>query len=417
MTTVKNEPKFVRKKAMQLNFSLKINNPFKRSISESVPAADSGVSYNSMSSFTGNLGSTISTATAMKFTAVFAAMRLRAESVASLPKMVTEQTPKGRIDAKDHVVYKLLKYKPNGWMNVFSFWEYLNACLDGWGNSYCVITRSNNGNPAELIPIHPSLVFVTFSNGRKWFRVSGSKHFDGVYSDDDMLHFFSLSLDGISGINPISYNAAAIKSGIAATAFGNEFFDKGGNIKGVMETDKTLTGTDYKNMMEHLSSYGNYDTPILEGGLKYRAIGIDPQAAQMLETRTFALQDIARIFNIPPHLIADLSRSTFSNIEHQDIQFVKYSIRPAVKRFETELDRKLLFDDELGIIETKFNLDGLLRGDMKTRAEFYNRGIQSGWLSRNEVREMENRNKIDGLDELLYPANMNVVGKDNSVKK
>jgi len=409
--------KFVKKRAMQLNISLEFRNPFKRGerAVQEPQTPPTEVKFDSMTPFL-NSGSAIHPTAALKFTAVFAAMRLRAESVASLPKMVTEVTPKGRVDAKNHIVYKLLKYKPNGWMNVFNFWEYLNACLDGWGNSYCIIVRSNNGNPAELIPIHPSLVFVAFSSGRKWYRVSGSKYFDGVYSDDDMLHFFSMSLDGITGINPISYNAAAIKSGISATNFGNEFFDKGGNIKGVFETDKFLQSKDYKNIMDHLQTYGNHDTPILEGGLKYKAIGIAPEAAQMLETRTFALQDIARIFNIPPHLIADLSRSTFSNIEHQDIQFVKYSIRPAVKRFETELDKKLLFDDEMGVIETKFNLDGLLRGDMKTRAEFYNRGIQSGWLSRNEVREMENRNSIDGLDDLLYPANMNVVGKE-TVKK
>lgn len=401
---------------MQLSFKIDIKNPFKRSIAPTAPPA-ADIQYNSMSVFNSGLSPSISTDAAMRFTAVFAAIRLRAESVASLPKMVTEQTSKGRIDAKKHIVYKLLKYKPNGWMNVFSFWEYLNACLDGWGNSYCLITRSLNGDPAELIPIHPSCVSITFSNRKKWFRVYGSKFFDGVYTDDDVLHFFSLSKDGIVGINPITYNSSAIRSGIAATAFGNEFFDKGGNIKGVMETDKTLTGTDYKNMMEHLSSYGNYDTPILENGLKYKAIGIAPEAAQMLQTRTFALQDIARIFNIPPHLIADLSRSTFSNIEHQDIQFVKYSIRPAIKRFETELDRKLLFDDEMGVIETKFNLDGLLRGDMKTRAEFYSRAIMSGWLSRNEVREMENRNQVEGLDEYLYPSNLFEVGENNDVKK
>lgn len=402
---------------MNLSFSLKMNNPFKRSVETTVETKPTTepVRFDSMTPIHGSLYN-IPVNTAMKFTAVFAAIRLRAESVASLPKMVTERNVHGRIEAKNHVVYKLLKYKPNGWMNVFSFWEYMNACLDGWGNSYAIIIRSNNGNPAELVPVHPSLVSVTFSNRRKWFRVSGSKYFDGIYSDDDMLHFFSLSVDGIVGINPISYNSAAIKTGISATAFGNEFFEKGGNIKAVLENDKTVSAKDYQLFLEHFNSAANYDTPLLDDGWKYKPVGIAPEAAQMLQTRTFALQDIARIFNIPPHMIADLSRSTFSNIEHQDIQYVKYSIRPAVKRFETELDRKLLFDDEMGIIEVKFNLDGLLRGDMKTRAEFYNRGIQSGWLTRNEVREMENRNRAEGLDDFLYPVNMNIVGKEQEVK-
>lgn len=397
---------------MKFRFNLNIKNPFKRSVStDTTGTTNQPVHFDSMSFINGL--NEISTKEALKFTAVFAAIRLRSESIASLPKMVTEVTSNGREEAKQHEVYKLLKYKPNSWMNIFSFWEYLNACLDGWGNAYAIILRKTNGAPMELIPIHPSLVMVTFSNRRKWFRVSGSKFYDGVYNDDDMLHFFSLSLDGIKGINPISYNAAAIKTGISATAFGNEFFEKGGNIKGAFLTDKALTGEAYKAMVEHLSSYSNHETPILENGLKYQQIGIAPEAAQMLQTRTFSIQDVARIFNVPPHLLADLSRSTFSNIEHQDIQYVKYSIRPAVKRYEVELETKLFFDDEIGTFETKFNLDGMLRGDMKSRAEYYSKGIQNGWLTRNDVRQMENLNTNPELDKFLYPANMNVVGEGN----
>lgn len=399
---------------MEFGFTINIKNPFKRNIQN---AETSSGSFDSMTPLKINSAATIPLNSAMKFTAVFAAMRLRAETVASLPKMVTEMKESSRKEAKNHAIYKLLKYKPNGWMNVFSFWEYTNACLDGWGNAFVIIKRSNNGNPAELIPVHPSLVDITFRNRQKWFRIAGSKEFDGIYHNDDMLHFFSLSLDGIKGINPISYNSAAIKSGISATNFGNQFFDKGGHIKAVLENDKNIGSKDYELFMKNFETAQNYGTPLLDGGWKYKAIGIEPEAAQMLETRSFALQDIARIFNIPPHLIADLSRSTFSNIEHQDIQYVKYSIRPSVKRYETELDLKLLFDNELGIIETKFNLDGLLRGDMKTRAEFYNRGILSGWLNRNEVRAMENRNCVEGLSEFLYPVNMNITGEKRKNKE
>ena len=151
---------------------------------------------------------------------------------------------------------------------------------------------------------------------------------------------------------------------------------------------------------------------MLTGGAKWKTVTISPEAAQMLETRTFALQDICRIFMVPPHLMGDLSRSTFSNIEHQDIEFVKHYIRPTVKMFEHELDRKLFFDDERGKLEIKFNLDGLLRGDQTTRSEFYQKAVLSGWMSRNEVREMENLNPIDGLDDLLYPGNEVVMGKE-----
>ncbi|RHJ76230.1 phage portal protein [Parabacteroides sp. AM08-6] len=404
---------------MELNFNIKIGNPFKRSIVEDETqktnvVGDKNMTFDSMSFFNG-IGSEIPLSTAMKFTAVFAAMRLRAECVASLPKTLTERIEGGKIEALNHPVYKLIKYRPNSYMNVFSYWEYINSCLDGWGNAYVLIKRNSSAVPVELLPIHPSYVYVTLSNGKKWFRISGSKWYDGVYSDDDMLHFFSLSIDGIKGVNPISYNSAAIKSGISATSFGNEFFEKGGNIKAVLENDKAMGVADFKLFQEKFNGNANHETALLDGGWKYKPVGVAPEAAQMLQTRTFALQDIARIFNVPPHLLAELSRATFSNIEHQDIQFIKYSIRATLKRYEVELENKLLFDKELGRFEFKFNIDGFLRGDMKTRSAFYHNAILDGWLNRNEVREMENRNSVDGLDEYLYPSNQNITGKEENV--
>lgn len=400
---------------MELNFSVKLGNPFKRSISEENQKENvvdgQNLTFDSMS-FLKGMGVVIPLSTAMKFTAVFAAMRLRAECVASLPKILTERNETGKIEATNHPVYKLIKYRPNGYMNVFSFWEYTNSCLDGWGNAYVLIKRNSSAVPIELLPIHPSHVHVTLSKGKKWFRVAGSSLYDGVYSDDDMLHYFSLSIDGIKGCNPISYNSAAIQSGIAATSFGNEFFEKGGNIKAVLENDGKMSLPDFKLFQEKFNGNANYETALLDGGWKYKSVGIAPEAAQMLQTRTFALQDIARIFNVPLHLLAELSRATFSNIEHQDIQFIKYSIRPTLKRFEVELENKLLFDKELGRFEFKFNIDGFLRGDMKTRSAFYHNAILDGWLNRNEVREMENRNKVDGLDEYLYPSNQNIAGDE-----
>ncbi|MBC8603169.1 phage portal protein [Parabacteroides acidifaciens] len=406
---------------MELNFNLKLNNPFKRSVSEKETpgqnvSGSQSMNFDSMSLFNG-IGGEIPLDTAMKFTAVFAAMRLRAECVASLPKTLTERIESGKIEALNHPIYKLIKYRPNGYMNVFSFWEYTNSCLDGWGNAYVLIRRNSSAVPVELLPIHPKYVYVTLSNGKKWFRVSGSRWYDGLYSDDDMLHFFSLSIDGIRGINPISYNSPAIRSGIGATAFGNEFFDKGGNIKAVLENDRTMGVTDFKEFQEKFNGNSNHETALLDGGWKYKSIGMAPEAAQMIQTRTLAIQDIARIFNVPPHLLAELSRATFSNIEHQDIQFIKYSMRPTLKRYEVELENKLLFDNELGKIEMKFNIDGFLRGDMKTRAAFYHNAILDGWLNRNEVREIENRNQVEGLDEYLYPSNQNITGKEEENEK
>lgn len=359
----------------------------------------------------------LNTDLAMKYTAVYAAIRLRSETIASLPKTVFSITPSGRMDAYKHDVYKLIKYKPNGFMNVFSFWEYTNACLDGWGNAYVLIRRDKNATPVELIPVHPKYVTVVFRKLRKWYIVTGSQYFDGTYSDDDVLHFFSFSNDGITGVNPIVYNAAAISTGISAQNFANEYFATGGNMKGVIESDRIIGEKDIAAFAKKFAETKNFGTPILDGGSKYKQIGVDPSASQVIETRTLAIQDIARVFNVPPHMLSDLSRATFSNIEHQDIQYAKYSIRPTVKRYEQEMDRKLFFENEIGKLETKMNLDGLMRGDMATRSAFYHNAIQDGWLSRNEVRELENKNAASGLDDMLYPANLNIVGKEQKQGK
>lgn len=357
---------------------------------------------------------------AMRFTAVYAAIRLRSNTIASLPKSVYDLTGKGRSIATGHPVYRLLKYRPNGYQNVFTFWNYINTCLDGWGNSYVIIRRARNADPEMLIPVHPSNVQVVTENAKKYYKVFGTKYYDGLYSDEDMLHFFNYTIDGLKGIDPIRYNADAIATGVGSQEFGNEFFESRGNIKAVIETDQSWTKDKAKTFLENFETSKKYGNPVLTGGAKWKTVTISPEAAQMLETRTFALQDICRIFMVPPHLLGDLSRSTFSNIEHQDIEFVKHYVRPTVKMFEQELDRKLFFDDECGKLEIKFNLDGLLRGDLATRSEFYQKAILNGWMSRNEVREMENLNPIDGLDEMMYPGNELIVGKepvDNQSKK
>lgn len=349
---------------------------------------------------------------ALKFTAVFAAMRLRAENIASLPKVVRIKRAGRFEEATDHPVYRLLTSEPNRFQNVFSFWEFVNYNVDGWGNGFVIIKRGKLGVPEELIPVEARNVNIIVDKGSKYYRVTGTRWYDGMYDDFDMLHFFTLSKDGIKGLNPITYNADAIASGIEATKFGNEFFGKKGNLKAVMETDNYLSDDQFRNLKSRTS--GNFGTPILEGGLKYKQLTISPEAAQMLQTKTFSIQDIARIFNIPAHLIGDLSRATFSNIEHQDMQFVRYSLRPAVKRYETELERKLFFDDERGSLSVQFNLEGLLRGDTNARANYYGKAITNGWLSRNEVREIENLNPAPGLDDYMYPGNELLVGKENS---
>lgn len=349
----------------------------------------------------------------MHFTAVYAAIKLRSNTIASLPKLVYDIQPrKGRNLATRHAVYQLLHYRPNRYMNPFSFWNFVNTCVDGWGNSYVIIVR-RNGEPVELLPVHPSFVTIQIVSGKKLYLIAGTKYWDGTYTDEDVMHFYNYSIDGIQGVNPIVYNADSIRTGIGAQQYGNELYEGAGNINAVLETDQALSSDKVGTFLQNFSDSKSKGMPVLTHGVKWKTTNLSPEAAQMLETRTFALQDICRIFSVPPHLIGDLSRSTFSNIEHQDIEFAKHCIRPIVEMYEYEMDRKLFFGSERGDMEVRFNMDALLRGDMQARKDFYASAITNGWMSRNEVREMEDMNPKDGLDEMLYPGNEVVVGKEH----
>lgn len=371
----------------------------------------SGYTFNSMSA--NGLAFGMTTERAMRFSAVYAAIRLRSNTIASLPKTLYSISDNRRETAKDHPVYKLLKNKPNPFQNPFVFWNFINTCVDGWGNSFVLIKREVSATPKALIPIHPTQVMISVQAGKKYYNVYGTKYYDGIYSDEDMMHFYFYSIDGIKGVNPIEYNAGAIASGIGAQEFGNEYFENKGNIRAVIETEERINKDNAKKFLDNFEESKKYGNPLLTHGFKWKNITAQPDSSQMIESKTLSIQDVARIFMVPPHLLGDLSRSTFSNIEHQDIEFVKHYVRPTVKMYEQEIDRKLLFEDERNKIESKFNLDGLLRGDMSARAEYYQKAVLSGWMSRNEVRQMEYFNPIAGLDEMLYPGNENKINDKN----
>ncbi len=361
----------------------------------------------------GSWKANISVDAAMQFTPVYAAIRLRSNTIASLPKLVYGFDNSGRrMLSKTHPVYKLLKYYPNRYQNPFSFWNTVNTWVDGWGNGYVIIVRQD-GVPVELLPVHPSFVTILIVNGRKVYLVSGTKYWDGTYNDEDMMHFFNYSVDGIKGVNPIVYNSEAIRMGIGAQKFGNELYEGAGNIDAVLETDAQMTPEKVTAFLKNFRDSKAQGLPVLTHGIKWKTTNLSPEAAQMLETRTFSIQDIARIFSVPAHLLGDLSRSTFSNIEHQDIEFGKHHIRPTVEMYENEMERKLFFGDELGQMDIRFNLDSLYRGDMQARSNFYHSAINDGWMSRNEARELENLNPVEGLDDMLYPSNEVVVGKEH----
>ena len=367
-------------------------------------------------------GVTVNTDTALRFTAVFAAIKLLAENIAGLPKSVMIRTKDGGyVPAEDHPVYTLLHDRPNGYMNVFTFWFVMLAWMLGKGNAISV-QLYDKGKPIAMHPVYPDWVKVAFVNGEKIYVVkSPDKDFEflnGTYLEHEVLHFMFFTFDGIWGVDPISYNAAAIGEGIAAQKFTADYFRTGGAIKGTLETDQSLGDDDYDRFMKHWqATASNGSTPLLEYGFKYKAINLSPEASQLIQAKVFSIDDIARIFGVPPHMLAELSHATFSNIEHQTIQFVQYSLRPIVKRIEDEMERKFFSGADLGKYSIKFSLDGLLRGDTQARSAYYHNAILDGYMSRNEVRRMEGLENAEGLDILLYPQNEAVVSNDADANK
>ena len=364
-------------------------------------------------------GVTVNTDTALRFTAVFAAIKLLSENIAGLPKSVMVRTKDGGYEpAVRHPAHALLYVRPNAYMDVFTFWFTIIAWLEGKGNAFAVI-RYEKGKPSALHPVYPDWVKVVFVNGEKMYVVKATNpdfsFLDGTYLENEMLHFMLFTFNGIWGVDPISYNAAAIGEGIAAQKFTADYFRTGGAIKGTIETDQALGDDDFDRFREHWKLMsGNGETPLLEYGFKYKAINLSPEASQLIQSKVFSIDDIARIFCIPPHMLAELSHATFSNIEQQNIFFGEYSLRPICKRIEKQLELKLFTDRERGDYHVKFDLNGLMRGDAQARAVFYEKGINAGWMTPNEARELEGMKRLPGLDEPRIPLNYTTVGDDTN---
>lgn len=361
-------------------------------------------------------GVPVNNQSAMNLTAFFDGIRIISENIASLPKEVFRSDPqKGPVEAHEHAAFTAINVRPNAYTNVFDFWSCIVTWLIGWGNAYAIIRRDKDG--IHLHQVHPLCMSIRLVDGRKWYRVTFAdpdlNYLNGVYSDDDILHFMLVTTDGIKGQNPVFQNAIALGKALATEKFGSEFYAKGGNIRAVMETDGHLGDEDYANFMKHFGDASkNFDTPLLEYGIKYKQLSVNPVAAQLIQSETLSIQDVARILNLPPHMIGELSHATYSNIEHQTIQFVKYTLRPLVKRLEVELEAKLFFSREVGIYNVKFLLDGLLRGDTAARSAYYHNAILDGYMTPNQVRILEGMSRAEGLDYYLRPLNSEVVGKE-----
>lgn len=352
-------------------------------------------------------GVAVSEETAMQTSAVQSAVRLLSETVASLPLHLYKRRGDNKTRADTHPGYALMHRQPNEVATSMVFREILQAHLCLWGNAYARIARNSRGEAIALYPLHPGEVEPEWTTDGKSIIYEVKDL--GRLTANEVLHIPGLGFDGLKGKSPIAWAMEQIGASIATDQYTASFFGNSALPTGVLSTDQNLTPDQVKQLNESWKdgrAKNPLGTAVLSGGMKWQQITIPPEDAQFLETRRFQVTEIARIFRVPPHMIGDLERATFSNIEHQGIDFVTYSLRPWLVRWEQELNRKLLTENQTRNHFFEFNVDGLLRGDTKSRYEAYSIGRQWGWLSANDVRRLENMDPVEGGDIYLIPMNM-----------
>jgi len=366
-------------------------------------------------------GKYVNERSAMQMTAVYSCVRILAEAVAGLPLHLYKYTESGgKEKAIDHPLYLLLHDEPNPEMSSFVFRETLMTHLLLWGNAYAQIIRNGKNEVIALYPLMPNKMSVDRDeHGQLYYTYQRSneeaptmKGSSVILKPSDVLHIPGLGFDGLVGYSPIAMAKNAIGMAIACEEFGAKFFANGAAPSGVLEHPGTIKDPSrvrdaWQSQFGGSSNSGK--VAVLEEGMKYTPISISPEQAQFLETRKFQINEIARIFRVPPHMVGDLEKSSFSNIEQQSLEFVKYTLDPWVIRWEQSIMRSLLTTEEKKTYYAKFNLDGLLRGDYQSRMNGYAIGRQNGWMSANDIRELENLDRIpeeEGGDLYLINGNM-----------
>lgn len=366
-------------------------------------------------------GKSVTERSSMQMTAVYSCVRILAEAVAGLPLHLYKYNESGGKErAAENQLYFLLHDEPNPEMTSFVFRETLMTHLLLWGNAYAQLIRNGKGEVIALYPLMPNRMTVDRDNkGRLYYQYWRGKDEAKLSRDNivilqpsDVLHIPGLGFDGLVGYSPIAMAKNAVGMAIACEEYGAKFFANGATPGGILEhpgivKDPAKVRESWNAVYQ--GSSNAHRIAVLEEGMKYTPIGISPEQAQFLETRKFQINEIARIFRVPPHMVGDLEKSSFSNIEQQSLEFAKYTLEPWLVRWEQAMVRSLLSKTEKEQYFIKFNVDGLLRGDYESRMNGYATARQNGWMSANDIRQLENLDRIskkEGGDLYLINGNM-----------
>ena len=374
-------------------------------------------------------GKQVNEKTALTFSAVYSCIRVLSESIGQLPIHVFKRESDGdRIHAMNHPVDTIVGKQPSPIYTPFSFYSTMASNCLLWGNSYALIERNGAMRPTKLNIIHPSLVTPYFDDNNNVYyevRSDGNQTNKGIkYDAKEILHFRGFSYDGINGISPIALHKDSIGLGMACVEYGASFFGNGASLSGVLEHPSKLSKEAQERLInswnsKYQGSSNAGKTAVLEEGLKYKAISMPPDQAQFIATRKFSVEDVARIFRVPQHMIQNLDNATYSNIEQQSIDYVVHSLTPWLVQFEQEMNAKLFRENEKRDHYVKFNTNGLLRGDQKSRGDYYQTLWNIGAISIDEIRGFEDMNKLpNGQGEKHFvPLNYTELGSVNETNE
>ena len=354
-------------------------------------------------------GVAVTDESALSHSAVYACCRVLADSIASLPLEVFRQLPDGNTElATTHPVHRLINTAPSPLYSSHNFRSAAQLHIGIRGNAYAKIKRDGWGRPTEIRLLNPTTVTPFFYKDDLFYRIEGEKT---VLRPDELIHVAGMTWDGVIGKSPIQVARETVGMGLAATQYGAKIFSEGTHLAGVLEHPQKLTpeqvGTLRDSWKKNYAGVNNSGgIAVLENGMKFTPISLTPEDSRFIESQKLGIAAIARIYRVPLHMIGELDRATFSNIEQQSIEFVQHTLRPLVKNWEQELNRKLFRPSEQGEFFVRFNLNALMRGDMTARSNFYRALFNMRAISPNEIRQLEGLNAYEGGDEYYLQMNM-----------
>lgn len=362
-------------------------------------------------------GSTVGPDSSLRLSAVWACVRLRSQTIASLPLHLRAED---KSLAKQHPLYRLLHSSPNADMTASEFWEAQLASLDLWGNSF-VLIEWDGRRVVSLTPLNPEKVVVVRSNSGELtyeYKAGGKVT---VYREEEILHLKGFTLDGIMGLSPIQFAAETMGGLMDANRAASREFQNGLKVGGFLKTGSiTLQKEQRDRLRDSLSQFGRPENAgkwmVLEAGMEpasAQGIRMNPADAQLLESRYFGIEEICRAFGVPPQLIGhtDKASSWASSLENTNLGFLTYSLRPVLVRIEQAITKKLLLPEERDQYRPKFAVEGLLRADSAARSSFYSQMLQNGVMSRNDVRALEDLPPVEGGDALTVQLNLTTIDK------